>query len=320
MSPAYLLTLACLIIISVVLAMSLNLVMGYGGLMSVSHGASMGIGAYITGVLSTQYGWNTSVTILIGFVGTGLIGWLFMAAVAALDPDDFILASFALQMVVIDLLLRWTPVTGGSAGLFGIDPPSLFGYQFKTVLPFTIALFVCGAICAAILIYIARSGYAITLRGMRESERSVEAVGRNVWSKKTVSWAISSAFAGLAGGMYAVTLGLITPVDFDVQRSIIIVAFLLVGGIGNMSGAILGAVALMLLPEVVRNIDAIPTQFQGPGQQIVYGILIVLSVWLRPQGILSEKTILRLNGKSGRRFRKVRVASPEKVTADAASN
>lgn len=316
MSPAYLLTLACLIIISVLLAMSLNLVMGYGGLMSVSHGASMGIGAYITGVLSTQYGWNTSVTILIGFVGTGLVGWLFMAAVAALDPDDFILASFALQMVVIDLLLRWTPVTGGSAGLFGIDPPSLFGYSFRTVLPFTIGLFVVGALSAAVLIYIARSGYAITLRGMRESERSVEAVGHNVRSKKTVSWAISSAFAGLAGGMYAVTLGLITPVDFDVQRSIIIVAFLLVGGIGNMSGAILGAVALMLLPEVVRNIDAIPTQFQGPGQQIVYGILIVLFVWLRPQGILSEKPILRLNGRAGLLSRKSRNDRPERVTAD----
>ena len=320
MSSAYLLTLTCLIIISILLAMSLNLVMGYGGLMSVSHGASMGIGAYITGVLSVQYGWNTSVTILIGFVGTGLIGWLFMAAVAALDPDDFILASFALQMVVVDLLLRWTPVTGGSAGLFGIEPPSLFGYEFDKTLPFTIGLIVVGVISATIMIYIAKSGYAITLRGMRESERSVEAVGHNVWSKKTVSWAISSAFAGLAGGLYAVTLGLITPVDFDVQRSIIVVAFLLVGGIGNMSGAILGAVALMLLPEVVRNIDAIPTQFQGPGQQIVYGILIVLFVWLRPQGILSEKTILRLNGKQVRRLRKTRVASPEKVTADAASN
>ena len=294
MSADYILTLVCLITVSVVLAMSLNLVMGYGGLLSVSHGASMGIGAYITGILSSTYGWDTAWSVLAGGVGATVIGFIFMAAVSSLDPDDFILASFALQMIVVDLLLNWTPVTGGSAGLFGINPPSLFGYTFTDHWAFTIGILVVGAVCALALIYIGRSGYAITLRGMRESERSVEAVGHNVWSKKTVSWAVSSGFAGLAGGMYAIIVGLVTPGDFDVQRSIIAVAFLLVGGIGNMNGAILGAVGLMILPEIVRNISAIPNQLQGPGQQIVYGVVIVLFVLLRPQGILSEKPILKL--------------------------
>jgi branched-chain amino acid transport system permease protein len=302
MSFDYILTLVGLITVSIVLAMSLNLVMGYTGLMSVSHGASMGMGAYLTGVLSTKLGWDTSITIIVGAIGAGVIGWLFMVAAAQLDPDDFILASFALQMVVIDLLLRWTPVTGGSAGLFGIDRPSLFGFRFDDPLAFTIGLLVIAALSALVMIHIGRSGYAITLRGMRESPRSVEAAGRNVFSKQTVVWAVSSAFAGLAGGLYAVTLGLITPVDFDVQRSILIVGYLLVGGIGNMTGAILGATALMIIPEVIRNIDAIPTQWQGPGQQIVYGVVIVLFVWIRPQGIWSERPILRLGKALQQRF------------------
>lgn len=298
MSTDYLLSLASLIVVSVMLAMGLNLVKGYGGIMSVSHGASMGIGAYMTGVLSTTYEWNSGLAIVAGTLVAGLLGWLFMAAAAQLEREDFILASFALQMAVIDLLLRWSDVTGGSTGLFGIPAPA---EALEGALPFFILTLGVGGVSALILIYLGRSGYAIMLRGIRESHRSVEAAGKNALRIQRTSYGVSTAFAGLAGGVFATALGIITPVDFDIERSILIIAFLLVGGLGNMWGAILGAVALMIVPEVMREIDSIPTQFQGPGEQILYGVVIVLFVWFRPQGILPEKPILRLRRKAAQR-------------------
>jgi branched-chain amino acid transport system permease protein len=321
-SADYILGVLGLIVISAILAMSVNLVMGYGGIMTVSHGASMGVGAYVTGSLAVQLGWDTALTVPLGALGAGAVGWLFMVLAAQLDPDDFILASFAFQMVVVDLFTRWTPVTGGPAGLFGIDRPSLFGYTFDDSTPFTIGLVVIGVLAAVVLLHIGRSGYAITLRGIRESPRSVEATGHSVFRKNTVAWAVSCGFAGLAGGLYAITVGIITPADFDVQRSILAVAFLLVGGIGNMSGAITGAFALMIVPEIVKNIDAIPNQWQGPGQQILYGVVIVLFVWFRPQGILPERPVLRLRPRTPRRRGRTDApapSTPERVTVDAAA-
>ncbi len=291
----YLLTLAILIVVGVVLALSLNLVMGYSGMMSVSHGALMGVGAYVTGVLSTKFGWEPAMTLVLGTVAAGLVGWLFMNAAARLDPDDFILASFTFQMAVIDLFTQWTPVTNGSYGLFGIRRPALLGVQLNDVWSLTAFALVFGALAWLALSHVGRSRYGIILRGMRESHRGVEAAGKNVLQTQVMTFAFSGAFAGLAGAVYAVSIGVIIPNDFAVQRSILVIAFLLVGGIGNMTGAVLGAVALLALPELVKHFGSIPTQWEGPGEQILYGVIIVLFVWLRPQGIIPERPILMLN-------------------------
>ena len=287
----YVLTITCLIVAGIILAVSLNLVQGYGGVVSVSHGASMGVGAYVAGVLSTNYGLDTSWTMIVGALVAGAVGWLFMSVAARLDPDDFILASFAFQMVVIDLIAQWTPVTGGNQGLFGIERPEYFGVKLTNLPLFT--AFVLGVGLASWLVHahISRAGYGLILRGIRESSRSVEAAGKDAFHTQVVTFAVANGFAGLAGGIVATTIGLITPGDFNIQRSILVVAFLLVGGMGNMTGAVLGTVALMALPEMVKQFVTVPNQWQGPGQQIVYGVIIVLFVWFRPQGIIPERPV-----------------------------
>jgi branched-chain amino acid transport system permease protein len=309
----YVLTLACLSVVGIILALSLNLVQGYGGIVTVSHGAFMGIGGYTTGVLLTHFGIDSGVGLVAGFVLAGLVGWVFMIVAARLDPDDFILASFALQMVLVDLFVQWSPVTGGSIGMFGIERPVLFGFSLDGLLPFAVFSIALGLASWVVFAHISRSNYGLILRGIRESGRSVEAAGKNVRRTQVVSFAVGSAFAGLAGGLYATTIGLITPPDFSIHRSILVIACLLVGGIGNMTGAVVGTVLLLALPEVVKAFAEVPTQFQGPGEQIVYGIIIVLFVWFRPQGLIPERPVLKVRDAVRRRLEAARAAA----TADA---
>jgi branched-chain amino acid transport system permease protein len=301
----YLLSLVPFIAVNVLLATALNLLVGYTGLMSVSSGASMGVGAYGAAVLATRTDLGIVLSIVIGAALAGLVGIAFMLLVSQLGTDDFILASFAFQMSVIALLSQWTDVTGGTLGLANIPAPGLFGAVAHSRLALAaVAVVVCG-LAAWFLFYLGRSRWALVLRGMRESERGVEALGKNTKSTKISVFAVSSAFAALAGGVYASVIGIVTPSDFDITQSILIIAFLLVGGIGRMWGAAVGAAALYLLPELIQHFGLIPAQYAGPLQQVMYGVIIALFVKLRPVGLLPEGPLM-----------KVRRGSP--VSADAA--
>jgi branched-chain amino acid transport system permease protein len=289
----YLLSLIPFLSINVLLATSLNLLLGYSGLMSVSQGASMGVGAYGAAILATREHLPIAVCIISAAVIAGLVGLVFMALVSQLDTDDFILASFAFQMCVIAVFQQWTGFTGGELGLPNIPGPSLFGFTATSEFSLAVvAVLICGVLSLFVL-YLGKSRYALILRAMRESERGVSALGKNVMSIKLSVFAISAAFAGVAGGLYASVLGIITPENFDVTESILIVAFLLVGGIGNMWGVALGAAVLYLLPELIQHFGVVSAQYQGPVQQIIYGAVIALFVFFRPVGILPERPLLR---------------------------
>jgi branched-chain amino acid transport system permease protein len=288
----YLLSLVPFLAINVLLATSLNLLVGYSGLMSVSQGASMGVGAYGAAVLATREHLPIALCILLAAILAGVVGLVFMALVAQLATDDFILASFAFQMCVIAVFQQWTSVTGGELGLSGVPGPSLFGVVASSEAGLAlVALVVCGVL-TLFIVYLGRSRYALILRAMRESERGAAALGKNVMGIKLSVFAISAAFAGVAGGLYASVLGIITPENFDVTESILIVAFLLVGGIGNMWGVAFGAALLYLLPALIQHFGVVSAQYIGPVQQIIYGAVIAVFVIFRPIGLLPERPLL----------------------------
>jgi branched-chain amino acid transport system permease protein len=289
----YLLSLVPFLAINVLLATSLNLLLGYTGLMSVSQGASMGLGAYGAAILAVRAQLPIALCIVLAAAIAGVVGFLFMALVAQLETDDFILASFAFQMCVIAVFQQWTGVTGGELGLSGIPQPNLFGATASSEVSLAVlAVVVCG-ILILFIAYLGTSRYALVLRAMRESERGVAALGKNVFATKLSVFAIASAFAGVAGALYASVLGIITPENFDITESILIVAFLLVGGIGNMWGVSLGAALLYLLPEFIQHFNLVSAQYIGPVQQIIYGAVIALFVIFRPSGLLPERPLLR---------------------------
>jgi branched-chain amino acid transport system permease protein len=294
---SYLLSLVPFLAINVLLAASLNLLVGYSGLMSVSQGASMGVGAYVAAVLAIREHLPVALAIALAAVIAGVIGLVFMALVAQLATDDFILASFAFQMCVIAVFQQWTSVTNGELGLSGIPGPSLFGLTARSQGALALsAVVVCG-VFTLFIVYVGKSRYALILRAMRESERGAAALGKNVPGIKLSVFAISAGFAGVAGGLYASVLGIITPENFDVTESILIVAFLLVGGIGNMWGVALGAALLYLLPELIQHFGVVSVQYTGPVQQIIYGAVIAVFVIFRPIGLLPERPLLWSGGR-----------------------
>jgi branched-chain amino acid transport system permease protein len=303
---SYVLSLIPFIAINVLLATSLNLLVGYSGLMSVSQGASMGVGAYGAAIFAIHAHLPIALAIVLAAVLAGVVGLVFMVLVAQLEPDDFILASFAFQMCVIALFQQWTSMTGGELGLPGVPRPSLFGATAASGSALAITTVVVCGVLVAFVIYLGKSRYALILRAIRESERGAAALGKNVMATKLSVFALASGLAGVAGALYASTLGIITPENFDVTESILIVAFLLVGGIGNMWGVALGAAILYLLPELIQHFGLVSAQYAGPVQQIIYGAVIALFVLLRPVGLLPERPLLRVAG----RFRpRARVAA-----------
>jgi len=308
----YALTLLTFFCIAIILAMSLNLVMGYTGRVSVAHGGFMAVGAYGTAWFAINAEMNLVWAMLVGAAVAGVVGWIFGAATARISGDEFILASFALQMVLIEMISRWASVTRGTYGLSGIPRPVLFGQRLSDVESFAAFVVVVTLLCGAFVLRLGHSTFGLALRGVRESERSMQALGRNTTSLKAVAFVIASCLAGIAGGLQASMVSFIHPDNFGVMVSIIVIAYLLVGGLGSMLGAALGAVMLLSIPEVIAATDWIPTNLLGPLERVLYGLALILFVWLRPQGLLPERPIL--NVARMRRRGLVTIPDPQEVT------
>lgn len=290
----YLMTLVSLFSIGIILAMSLNLLMGYTGRVSMAHGGFMGIGAYTAAWLSLNAGINMVWALFAAALAAGLIGWLYGLATMRIDGDEFILASFALQMVIVEAISRWTDVTRGTYGLSGIPKPEVFGIALKSAPQFAIYAVVVMLICAIIMMRMSRSAFGLVLRGVRESTSSMEALGTDTARVKVLIMVIASAFAGVAGTLQASLVTFIHPDSFSIMLSIIIVAYLLVGGLGNMWGGAVGAVLLISVPEIIATTGLVPSNLLGPMERIVYGAILMLFVWFRPKGVIAERPIVNV--------------------------
>lgn len=289
---SYLATVLVGLSVAVISAMALNVLVGYAGQLAVTQGALMGLGAYTVGILSAKLSVDPLLGMLLGAIVGGLAGLLFAAASLKLVEYDYVLVSLILQMMVIEVIRRWTDLTGGTSGLSGVAQPSLarmiargpVGFATLTLIiliPFAIAMFRLG-----------RSPYALALRGFRESEAGVAALGWNTTRLRLSVGLIAGVGAGLAGGIQASFIGFITPGEYTEFLSILVIVYLLVGGSGNMWGAILGVLIVVSLPELLTYVDLVSTAAQAPLERIIYGLIIIAFVVLRPQGLLPERRIV----------------------------
>lgn len=291
----YLLTLVSFFSVGIIMAMSLNLVMGYTGRVSMAHGGFMGIGAYTAAWFALNAEIDIFWALFLAAIVAALIGWLFGLATVRISGDEFILASFALQMVIIETISRWTDVTRGTYGLSGIPKPELFGVALRSVPQFAGYAVVVMLVCALLMLRMTRSSFGLVLRGVRESERGMEAGGVDTARVKILVMALAAGFAGIAGTLQASLVTFIHPDNFSIMLSIIVVAYLLVGGLGNMWGAALGAVVLLAIPELIATSDLIPSNLLGPMERVIYGVILMLFVLFRPKGIVPERPVLNVS-------------------------
>lgn len=308
---SYVADIAITILIYVMLGLSLNLLLGYAGQVSMAQAVFYGIGAYTAGLLSmpvlaaaatgiaargvtSGQGWNWVPALLVGVVVAFLFALVISAPAAKRVTGEYlILLTLAFQVIANQLMNSLTNVTGGPYGLTPIPPFSFFGHSivdaesvFWIILAFTVASFL-------LAWGLGESPFGRVLKGLREDEVAVRALGKNTVQAKIVVFGISAAMAGLAGCLAAYYYQFIAPGNYSLDLSIFMVAVVVLGGTGNLLGTVLGAVLLGSLRPILQNIPAIGDANSIPWQSVIYGGGLVAMMLLRPQGILPEGVGLR---------------------------
>jgi branched-chain amino acid transport system permease protein len=269
------------------LALSLNLLLGYAGQVSVAHASFGAIGGYAMGYLSLTHGWNFLIGTVIGMALAFVIGSIVALPALKLTVEYLILLTLAVSSVILGLLVA-TPSMGGTFGLIGLPTPNLFGWHLREphdwVLPSLVAMLMVYAICRRI----GESPIGRVLKGIREDPVATQALGKNVFGYKVAVFGISSALAAFAGALLAAWLQLATPSVFGFSFALTIFAIVIFGGMGNLTGTVLGAAVVVLLEPVLRRVVKIEAARASIVQLIVYGLALALLMRVRPQGALPE--------------------------------
>lgn len=258
-------------------SLSLNLLTGCTGLFSVGHIAYYGIGAYTAAVLATRF----HVPFLISLLCSGLLAMVFgiLLGMPALRLKGLYLAisTLAFGEIAYKVFLNWEAVTNGSRGIRGIKAPVLFGIDFKTYQTYYYLVLIFLIITVVLIRNIIHSRVGRALLSIRESEIAASAMGVDTVRYKIIAFATSSFFAGISGCLYAYEVHFISPESFVSQESITVLAMMVVGGIGSISGSIAGAFVLIMIPEVLRSV--------GDIRLVLYGAAIVAIIIFAPKGL-----------------------------------
>ncbi|HEY7240999.1 MAG TPA: branched-chain amino acid ABC transporter permease [Burkholderiales bacterium] len=264
---------------NVLLALSLNLVLGYTGQLNLGQSAFFGIGAYVSTILIKTYGWSFWLAAGAAVAAAGLVGLALAAFAVRLRGHYLAIASLGFAVITYQVLVNWESVTQGVRGIYGILPP----------VPNTVALFYLvaglGVAVYFLLDNLVRSPVGDTLRAIREDEVSAAALGVNAAVWKAFAFGLGAAIAGLAGCFYPGFVGTLVPDAFGIVESFTMMAMVIVGGMGTMVGPVIGAVVLTFLPELLRGF--------GELRLMIYGVALTLVVLFMPGGIVQAWVSLR---------------------------
>ena len=293
----YVLHLVVMIGIYSILAYSMNLVTGFGGLLSFCLAAFYGIGAYAHTLLrvggegsrlSHELLFSASVTFPVAVIGAGLAGGLIalLIGLAALRfrGDFFVFTTLGFQMIVFVLLYNWTELGRGAFGIYGIPRPDIFGWKVQTLGEYTVLVGLVNALALPVLFVLYRSPFGLSLKALRDNERAAESLGISAFHQHLSAFVIAGMFAAVAGALFASYVTYIDPTSFNLRESIFIVSLLLLGGSGNIRGPVLGATVMILLPELLRFVG-LPSAIAPNVREIIYGLALILLMYWRPQGL-----------------------------------
>lgn len=283
----YLIHLAILICIYGILGLSLNLIVGYAGLLSVTQAAFYGLGAYATAILLTTTGMNFFVALVVGMVITAVLSLAIGFVLSKFKDDYYALGSFGFNVIIYSIFLNWQSLTRGPLGIPGIPRPSLFGYTFSDNLSFLILAIVLGLIVYGACVYITRSSFGRVLKAIREDEEAIRVFGYHTLWYKLAIFVIGAVMASVAGALFASYITFIDPSTFTLNESIFLLAIVILGGLANNRGAVIGAVCLILLPEILRFVG-FPSDIAAQMRQVVYGVMLIVLMLYRPQGLIGE--------------------------------
>ena len=278
-----------LIIVSIyaILALGLNLVVGYTGLLSVMHAGFYGIGAYAAALLMTQLGFNffiaTIASVLIAIVASIGIGLIL----SKFDGDYYALGSLGFGVILYSVFLSWKGLTRGALGIPQIPKPVLFGFELSHSTVFLLLVLVLLAGVYLFSRFVTRSSFGRVLASIREDERAVQVFGYNTLYFKLTVFVIGAAIAAIAGSLFASYITYINPSSFTAMESVYLLSIIILGGLASLRGSILGAAFLVLLFEGLRHIG-LSSDMAAHIREVLYGLILILLMLYRPQGLVGK--------------------------------
>ncbi|MCP4398794.1 MAG: branched-chain amino acid ABC transporter permease [bacterium] len=276
----YHLRMAIMVGIYMVLASSLNIIIGFTGMFSLGHGAFYGIGAYTSALLARNFGWSFWITMLLAGLVAGCFGAMIGLATLRLRAIFLAFTTLGFGEITRIIILNWSSVTRGPMGVPGIPIPTLFGMSFKRITYYyLIVVLVLLTLLIVYRLYNSRVGRAFL--AIREDELASGNMGINVFAFKTLAFMIACAIAGVAGAYYAHFARYISADQFGSNESFIILTMVALGGTGSILGPLVGACILVLLPEMFR--------FLAEYRMVLYGLILIGVIVLKPGGILGVK-------------------------------
>jgi branched-chain amino acid transport system permease protein len=268
-----------------VLALSLNLLLGYTGQLSLGHAAFFGIGAYATALLTVKLEWSPWIGLLAAVVLPGLAGWVIGRLALKLRGAYFVLLTISFAGCVSLVSVNWMDLTNGPLGLPGVPAleialPGLPSLSLRTKVAFYYVVLVAVVLAYLVCLALVRSRVGRALVALRENETLAASVGIDATHYLVLAAVASAAMAGFAGGLYAHYTRFVSPEVFLFTYTVTMVIMVVAGGKGTLAGPVVGAVLFTVLPEALRA----ATSWQW--QMLLYGILLVAVLFFMPQGIV----------------------------------
>jgi len=287
--------------IAAIAAIGLNILVGYTGQISLGHGAFFGVGAYAAAVLATRFGVGFYLAIPAAGVVTALVGMIFGIPSGRLKGLYLTIATLAGQFIIEYVLVHWDSVTQGTMGIT-LPSPRILHWEVVGDRPFFFMIFVSLVAMTWFAVNIMRSKYGRAFIAIRDNDRAAEGMGIPIFKYKLLSFAISSFYAGFAGALWAYYMVSVTAEPFNLGLSVEYIAMVIIGGMGNIPGAIFGATFITLLNELLRYITGLLMNLgfitssglnMAPLREFVFGLAIVLFILFEPRGIAELWRIVR---------------------------
>jgi branched-chain amino acid transport system permease protein len=270
-----------------ILTLSLNLVVGYIGIASLGHAAFFCVGAYISALLALNLGVSPWIGLMAGACGAAVLGAIIGMPSLRLKGDYLALATFGAGLIVYSVAKNWVSLTRGPMGLPGIPGFSLFGFSLGSIWSYLILVIALTLVTVFVVHRFVNGAYGRVLRSIREDEIASETLGKNTNKYKLQVFVVGAFFAGIAGSLYAHYITFIDPSSFTVMESITILLMVIFGGMGSIKGSVVGAVLLVMFPEMLRFLG-MPSSIAAPMRQMIYGLLLIVFMIKRPQGLLGK--------------------------------
>ncbi|MBB3179896.1 branched-chain amino acid ABC transporter permease [Variovorax sp. Sphag1AA] len=297
--PEYWLAQLTFVLIYGIVGLGLMLLAGFTGQFSIGHAAFLGTGAYTQAVL-TNMGVPFPLALVAAAALSAAVGVVVGLPALRVKGIYLGIATLAFGFIVEEVFARWESITGGNSGLH-VKSPSLLGIELGSSENFYLVCLIVAVLCTLAILNLLRSPTGRAFVAIRDSEISAQSMGIHLARYKTLSFAISAALAGLGGALYAHKLSFISPDQFNILQSIDLLLLVVIGGLGSVHGAFLGAIFLIAMPQLISlGKDWLPPVIgQAPGLQgLVYGLVLIAFVLFEPLGLygrwLKVRTWLQL--------------------------